>query len=280
MLNIKNYNILNKFATFFGITDGYRIRLSAMIEPKKLTLLAMLAAVYSLGSFLPGFPMFGIPGSKIDVVRSLEMGYGIILGPVFGSLTAFLGALVGKILTGGGFGMFFTPLAPLSAFVAAAFSRRYILRIRGWLLASAIFIILIASWYSTNIGRAIPFYPILHFVGLGIILGFRGKVVDFIQSENKSQVSLGVALCSFPSTMAGHMLGNLIFISLIKPDPLFFMTILPVSAAERIAITFLSTIITAPLLLIMRSLFPEFLSSKINIQENSREENEEDTKIY
>ena len=229
------------------------------IETKKITLIATLAAVYAVGSFIPGFPMIGVPGSRIDITRSLEMGYGLVLGPVFGPLTAFLGAIVGKLMTGGGVGLFFTPLALVSAFMAAALGRREVFKVRGWMMAAAILIVLIAGWYGMRTGRAAPYYPVLHLAGLGIILGFRGKLSDYSQSRDKGRLGLGVALCSFPSTMAGHMLGNLIFIYLFRPTPLFFMSILPVSASERIVLTILSTMITTPLILVVRSLFPELI---------------------
>lgn len=232
---------------------------SSIFDTKKLTLMATLAAVYALGSFLPGFPMIGVPGSRIDIVRALEMGYGFILGPVFGPITAFLGAIVGKVLTGGGVGLFFTPLAPVSAFVAATLSRRNVLNVRGWMVAAAVLTVLISGWYGTLTGRSAPFYPVLHLLGLGIILVFRGRLQDYLKMEDKGRMSLGVALSSFSSTMSGHMLGNLIFISLFAPSPLFFMTTLPVAAFERIVLTILSTVFATPLILVVRILFPELI---------------------
>lgn len=229
------------------------------IETKKITLVATLAAVYAVGSYLPGFPVAFVPGSRIDVTRSLEMGYGIVLGPVFGPLTAFLGAIVGKLTTGGGVGLFFTPLALVSAFMAAALSRRDIFRVRGWVIAAAISFVLIAGWYGTKTGRAATFYPILHIIGLGIILVLRGKITDYLQSEDRSKLSMGVALCSFVSTMAGHMLGSLITMFLFKLTPFQFMGLIPVYIAERLVLTTLSTVIATPLILAVRSLFPEFV---------------------
>ena len=68
----------------------------AKIDTKKLSLIAMLASVYAALSFLPGMPMIGAEGSTIDLVRMLEIGYGLVLGPVYGPAAAFLGAIVGK----------------------------------------------------------------------------------------------------------------------------------------------------------------------------------------
>jgi len=78
------------------MVDMMTLRTSSVFNTKKLTLVATLAAVYALGSFLPGFPMIGIPGSKIDVVRALEMGYGLVLGPIFGPLTASWAPSLGR----------------------------------------------------------------------------------------------------------------------------------------------------------------------------------------
>lgn len=231
-------------------------------DTKKLTLVALLAAVYALGSFLPGFPMIGVSGSTIDITRSLEMGYGILLGPVFGPMAAFLGAVVGKTLTGGGFGMFFTPLAPVSAFVAAALSRKRVFGVEGWMAASAVLAVLIAAFYATGLGITIPFYPILHVAGLVSVLVLRGRIANYVQSDDRTKLSLGVVLCSFPATMAGHMLGNIIFAALLGPDPLFLMSILTITAVERITLTILSTIIATPLLLVVRSLFPHIANEE------------------
>ena len=225
---------------------------------REVTLMAVLAAVYALGNFLPGFPMIGAQGT-IPIVRALEMGYGLIFGPVLGPLTAFLGAIVGKTLAGGGFGMFFTPLALVSAFVAAALGRRYVFGVRGWMLAAAVLAVLIAGWYWMRMDRDPAYYPVLHLLGLAIVLLFRGRIADYIQDGNKGRLSLGVALCSFPATMAGHMLGNLIFIFLVNPPPLFFIGTLPVSAVERTLLTILSTVIATPLILVVRTLFPDLM---------------------
>jgi hypothetical protein len=232
-----------------------------MVEARKLTLIALLGALYALGSYLPGFPLLGMPGSRIDIVRSLEMGYGFILGPVYGPITAFIGALVGKTLTGGGFGLYFTPLAPVAAFVAASLGRYEVFGVKGWMISAAITLVLISGWYVTPIGRSAPYYPMLHLAGLAVILLFRGKLADYINSEDRRRLSFGVAMASYSSTMAGHMLGNLIFISLVETSPLFFVGILPMTAAERLVLTTLSTVIMTPLIPLVKEAFPELVNA-------------------
>ena len=216
-------------------------------------------ALYALGSYLPGFPLLWMPGSRIDITRSLEMGYGFILGPVYGPITAFIGALVGKVITGGGFGLYFTPLAPLTAFVAAPLSSKKVFKVRGWILSAAITAVLIFGWYLTSVGRSVLFYPVLHFMGLLIILVFRDRLAGYIHGEHRMRLSMGVALTSYSSTIVGHMLGNLIFMGLIEASPAFFIGILPVTAAERLFITLLSTTLMKPLILVVREVFPDII---------------------
>jgi len=238
--------------------------MSNALDTKKLTLMAVMAAVYTVGSFLPGFPMVGATGT-IDLVRALEMGYGILLGPVYGPMAAFLGALIGKILSGGGFGMFMIPLAPVSAFVAAALSRPKVFKLRGWMYPVAIISVLCLGWYLTPTGRAVYYFPVWHLIGLGIVLIFRGKMADLLQSENKRHLTLGIALSSYTATMAGHMLGNLIFIALGPsvlglPSPVLtsiFAGLFWVTPIERITITVLSTLIMGPIIIVARSMYPE-----------------------
>jgi hypothetical protein len=229
----------------------------AFIDTRKLTLITLLAAVYALGTLLPGFKVISLPSAEIDIVRCLEMGYGFILGPIYGPITAFLGAIVGKISTGEISGLYFTPLAPLSAFMAAAISRRRIFKIKGWIIASIILSALIIIWYVIPTGIAVPIYPVLHFIALLFILIFRDKLVEYLRSDDRKELSLGVAVGSFSSTMAAQMLGNFIFIALFSPPPVVFLTSLPVAAIERLIITILSTIIVTPIIILLRTIYPE-----------------------
>lgn len=227
------------------------------IETKKITLIATLAAVYAVGTLMiPGFPIIGVEGSSIPITRSLEMGYGIILGPILGPLTAFIGAFVGKLPKGGS-GIYYTPLAPLAVFMSAALGKREVFKMRGWMVAAAVLTALLVSWYGTKTGRAAFFYPILHIISLGIILVLRGKFLDYLHSKDKGVLAIGIALCGFVSTMAGHMLGNLITILLFKLPPEQFIISTPVYIAERSVLTIISTAINTPLIFSVRSLFPD-----------------------
>ena len=226
------------------------------MNTKKVTLIAMLASAYAVLSLLPGMPMIGAEGTTIDMVRMLEIGYGLVLGPVYGPAAAFIGAVVGKMLKGGGFGLFFTPLAAVSAFIAAMLGRGIK---RGWVGAAGVLGALTAGWYLFETGRTVPLYPVIQFVGLAIILVFRDRISEMIKSEDRKTVTLGVLLCSFPSTVTGHMLGGLIYIVLLNPAASIFVGILPIAIIERVAITIGATLFGTSLVLAVRKIYPDLL---------------------
>jgi hypothetical protein len=226
------------------------------MNTKKMTLIAMLASAYAVLSLLPGMPMIGADGSTIDLVRMLEIGYGLVLGPVYGPITAFLGAFVGKMMKGGGFGLFFTPLAAVSAFIAAMLGRG---DRKGWTIAAATLGLLTSGWYVFETGRAVPLYPLLQFAGLAMILLFRDKIGKMIKSEDRAEVIKGVLLCSFPATITGHMLGGLLYIVLLNPASSLFVGILPISTLERVGITIGATLFGTSLIFAVRKIYPELV---------------------
>jgi uncharacterized membrane protein len=237
---------------------------------KDVALCSILAAVYAVVNLLPGFPVIGVSGSEIELSRSLEMVYGFLLGPWFGSLTAFLGCLLGCVFTGAGlFGFLRAPCALISAFIAGAITQKDLLKRKGWMISAVLLGLLILAWYCTWAGFIIPFYPILHYAALFILLIFRGKLADFFHSQERSRLLISMASSSYVSTMAGHMFGTLIFISCIgwifpvNPAlPRILVSLVPITASERITLTVISTIIGVPLILTTRKQLHLNTSSK------------------
>jgi len=226
------------------------------LSTRILALVAVFGALYTVGSLLPGFPMIGVPDSKIDLVRALEISYGLILGPVYGPVASFLGALIGKTITGGGSGLLFTPLAIVSSFSAACLGRRRVFGVPGWVLGVLPIALFIAAWFATGTGRTVPVAAAPHVVALIVAIVFRGNISDWVNSGEKKKLVQGLLAVSFVGTMTGHLLGNLLFIILFNPSPLLFLTLLPLSLVERTVIIAISTLVGAPLLLIIRRLYP------------------------
>jgi hypothetical protein len=185
------------------------------------------------------------------------MDYGLILGPIFGPAAAFLGAIIGKAVAGGGSGLLFTPLALVSTFTAACLGRRRVFTVPGWVLGTLPLAFLILAWFMTETGRAVPVAVTPHIIALVVALVFRGKISEWVNSNERGKVVLGILVVSLAGTMTGHILGNLIFIALFNPSPLLFLAILPVSIIERTVIIVISTLIGAPLIMRVRRFYPE-----------------------
>ena len=242
---------------------------------REVALIACTAAVYVVLSYLPGFPVIGAKGAKIGIVSSVVLVFGFLLGPSIGTLATLLGAIISRVLKGAGPFVWLTlPCMPLSAFITGALSRSRLGPVKGWEASAVTLAALIVAWYGTWVGQAVPYFPIMHWIGLLIILVFRGKLAEFFQSEEKRKLVACVALCSYSATMTTHMYGNLAFLVAVElvilkvsQLPLLFMSIIPIAAIERLIFTAISTIIGVPIILTLRARIPE-LMGKISLEKN------------
>jgi hypothetical protein len=219
-----------------------------------IALVGLLAAVYAAMTLLPGFPMIGAPGTDIDLARSLDVGYGLILGIALGPLASFMGSLVGKALSGGGIGFLFTPPAIATSLLAASLTRERVGPVKGWHVAAATLAIPMAVWFLLPLGREAWPYAMLHAAGLAEILLLRGWLTGLLKSEDRRRLVLGILLTSYPATMAGHMVGTLIFVFLLGPTAGFFIALTLITLIERVAISIIATAIGVPLVVAMRGM--------------------------
>jgi hypothetical protein len=224
------------------------------LKAQDIALVGLLAAVYAAVTLLPGFPMIGAPGTEIDLARSLDVGYGLILGIALGPLASFMGSLVGKALSGGGIGFLFTPPAIATSVLAASLTRERVGPAKGWHVATATLAIPMAVWFLLPLGREAWPYALLHVAGLAEILLLRGWLTSLLRSRDRSRLALGILLTSYPATMAGHMVGTLTFVFLFGPTAGFFIALTPITAIERVAISIIATAIGVPLVIAMRGM--------------------------
>ncbi|MEM1659994.1 MAG: hypothetical protein QXR17_02450 [Candidatus Bathyarchaeia archaeon] len=152
------------------------------ISAREIAVVAIFAALSWIAcKFIPGIPIIGAEGSKISWDVSLAPIYGIVIGPYLGFAAAVIGGLAAA-------GSLFTVLTSfctgISAFVTGMLTdknkKKY-----GWIIAAAVIGLLLLGWYSTEVGRKAPFYPILHTTGLLIIISTRGWIADRV-AEGKT----------------------------------------------------------------------------------------------
>jgi hypothetical protein len=162
--------------------------INTRISALNIALMAIFAALsWIVSEFVPGIPIIGASGSRISFDVALAPIYGIIIGPYFGFLAALIGGLVAA-------GSVFTILTSfctgISAFVAGMLVTRRTgvgKALQGWIFSATAISLLIIGWYSTEVGRQAPFYPIPHIIGLLIVLGARGWIAKKIEEEEKEE---------------------------------------------------------------------------------------------
>lgn len=163
---------------------------TAKISAREVALTAIFAALSWIASkFIPGIPIIGAEGSRISWDASLAPIYGIIIGPYLGFLAALIGGLVAA-------GSLFTILTSfctgISAFVAGMLTTKSNTdkKSYGWIFSAVAIALLLVGWYSTEVGRTAPFYPIPHIMGLLIVLFARDWIADKVAEGKVEETSL------------------------------------------------------------------------------------------
>jgi uncharacterized membrane protein len=187
------------------------------ISTKEIALAAVFAALIAIITRLPGIPIsLGIQTGDIEFSVPLYPLAGILLGPWVGAVAVLIGNIIAWLIpTSTVMGFLLIPAGAFAALCAGFLVRRT--RWTNWKTATVLLAILIALWYTTPVGFEAPFYPFfLHVPALILILIFRGKIFDFVNSMSRKTVTLGIGIASFVGIMADHMWGNIMFVTAIN----------------------------------------------------------------
>jgi MFS family permease len=153
---------------------GKRLKLSS----RDVAFMAIFAALSAIViKVFPGIPIVGVSGANIKFDAALAPIYGLVIGPYLG----FAAALIGGVITAGSPFDILTSFSPaVSALIAGFLTQKSVGngegRIKGWMVAASVSSLLILGWYATGVGQQAPFYPVLHFAGLAVILVGRGWI--------------------------------------------------------------------------------------------------------
>ena len=266
------------------------------LSAKETALVAVFAALIVIITRLPGIPItLGIQTASIEFSVPLYPLAGILLGPWVGALAVLIGNFIAWVIPKSTvLGLLLVPAGALAALCSGFLVRRT--RWTNWRNAAILLAILIALWYATPLGFEAPLYPFfLHVPALALILIFRGKILDFVNSASKRLVTIGIAIASFAGVMADHMWGNIMFITALNyvvdmkafrnslrnigmaislgfssknPMPSwvyemtanptlgdFFMLYLPVTAVERVFFTVIATVVGVAVIMAVGKIF-------------------------
>jgi len=181
------------------------------LTTKQVALTSVFAALIVMFTRLPGIPIIGAPGAKVELSVVIYPLIGILLGGEVGAIAVLVGNFASWLIPPSTLlGLFMIPPGVVAALVAG--SLRSSEKIFNWKLAFAVLAVLNVLWYLTPIGLEAPFYPILHWSALLPVILFREKTKIFLESASKLRIVLGTGICSFAALMSDSMAGNLIFI--------------------------------------------------------------------
>lgn len=181
------------------------------LTTKQVALTSVFAALIVMITRLPGIPIIGAPGAKMELSVVIYPLIGILLGGEVGAIAVLIGNFASWLIPPSTLlGLLMIPPGVLAVLVAG--SLRSSEKTFNWKLASATLAVLNVLWYFTPIGLEAPFYPILHWSALLLIVVFREKTKIFLESASKLRIVLGTGICSFAALMSDSMAGNLIFI--------------------------------------------------------------------
>ncbi|MEM2640889.1 MAG: hypothetical protein QW374_06530 [Candidatus Bathyarchaeia archaeon] len=230
------------------------------MHTRSLALIIYMSAVYATLSYLPGFPVIGVENARISLVSGIAPVYGLLLGPWLGFLSCLIGACINRVVSGANLFQWLTlPATPISALIAGTLVKADSRNTWSRHLPILILTTLILAWYLIPIGRAAPYFPILHWIALTLMLSFRNKLPMIYGSIGKARLAIYIAIASFSATMTTHMYGTLMFILAahlliveVWNPALLLTSIIPVVIVERLTFTVVSTIIGVPLALIFK----------------------------
>jgi hypothetical protein len=233
-------------------------------QARNIMLIATLAGVYAVLRIIPTFPMIGVQGSRFSASDFVVPIYGIILTPYSSTVSIILGTLIAFF---GGRPPIFYGLDFLPAVVNTLVIGFIVRRKRGYaaLLYSILLVLFIGHPYTsiliqvtplwTQNSFAVPFVW-LHIVGLIILVSPVGsRLAWYIKKSSVRLMMIGFSLASLIGTLSQHLMGNLLYASIVLPPMLseeariaswtFIFWLYPI---ERIIIVILTTLVGVPII--------------------------------
>lgn len=234
-----------------------------------ISITASFAALYAVLLMIPTFPIIGIPGAHFPLADALTPLYGFILGPVAGPLSVVLGNLLTYFITKPSFlGLGFLPEFIGVLILSLVLKGRYLIAFIVYLSVLLAFILhplaLLTISFTIGSTRITLPYHWLHILALILISPPISKKASKWLREPKGglELTVGVALLSLVCVMAMHSTGSVLWMSIhgyllrtipFEAFPKIWGVVFWLYPAERLFMTLISTLVTTPIIKILRS---------------------------
>lgn len=181
---------------------------------QRLAVSAAFTSLFVILRSIPTFPILGLPGGRFPASDVLLPLYGVVLGPLQGSLVVLLGTVVGFAIRAPVF-LFLDFLPPLTnTLISGLLSRR-----RTWLAltiyTSALVAFIVGPFTLTFVriellgwGVEVPFHW-LHLAALPLVMLF--TKMDTHKGGTEGVTWLGFSGYALLGTMGQHSVGSLLF---------------------------------------------------------------------
>jgi uncharacterized membrane protein len=206
--------------------------------------IAVWAALIAVVTIVPTFPIIGT-GATFSVNAALIPLAGIFFGPVAGALCAAIGAFIGQLIAP--HTVFFGPLSfliPTLGAMSAGFAMK-----KRWYVPLLLILLFSATWYLVPLGRAAWFQPAIWLLGvLACLIGWF-VASDWIGSDNRTKMFIGVFLAAMAGTIVDHAFGSLWALIQFQLPPEVWLGALVLAPVERTLFSLGAAIIGTPLLI-------------------------------
>jgi uncharacterized membrane protein len=230
---------------------------------KIISLISIFAALYAVLRVIPTVPMIGASGASFSLSDIVAPLYGLILGPYIGGLSVMLGTFLAMF----GKPPVFMGLDFLPGTVAAI-SLGLLIK-RKWASVVMLNMVLFVAFLlhpntsvavDVSVGNTAFSFPFawVHIVAFTLLLSPLGyKATQWFKSVDTTKIAIGLAIMVFAGTMMQHLMGNLLFETIMAQPigsipvvayPGIWTSIFFVYPIERLALVALATIVGIPLL--------------------------------
>ena len=180
---------------------------SKRLTAKDASLIVCFTALYLVLGFLPISPIIGLPGQTITAAAIIAPIMGILLGPYVGTLSAFLGGVIGFF-----FGYFSPP--SLVSGVFAVLCAGMLCRGKRSLCVFTYFSLMFLFGFYPFVGPVWLYPPLmwLQIAGFLILVSpLQTTAVKSLNSNSNSKLLSVFFTTSLTSTLAGQISGSLTF---------------------------------------------------------------------
>jgi len=184
------------------------MQISRKLTAKEIALLICFTALYTYFSFIPAFPIVGLPSKAITLAAIAAPIIGIILGPYLSMLSTLLG---GAVAFSAGH---FSPLSFVAGIVTAVFAGALCENKRS-VSAFAYFSLLFLFGFYPFVGPVWLYPPFMWFQITGflvLISPLQSMASKNMRNPNNSSKLFSAFFTVFlTSTLAGQIAGSLVF---------------------------------------------------------------------